>query len=224
MTNTRTDPTPDGTGPASAPFDPRPVLARAVALGGAVITAVRPDQLDQPTPCSEFDVRQLLGHLVIVLDRVALLGQGRDPFTTREPHVADTGWAGAWHAEAHRVQEAWSDPEVLERTFEMPWGVFSGSALLGTYTNEVTVHTWDLAAATGQRPTWDDEVVGVAFDAMRRALPAVGRRQSYDEAAAHMPEGRQVFAPPFDEAVPVPPEAALIDQLVAWNGRNPTWP
>ncbi|HAS12506.1 MAG TPA: TIGR03086 family protein, partial [Acidimicrobiaceae bacterium] len=47
-----------------APFgvdDPRHVFGRAVAVGTATVAAVRPDQLDGPTPCSEMDVRHLLG-------------------------------------------------------------------------------------------------------------------------------------------------------------------
>ena len=75
--------------------DPRPVLDRAIATGGSVIAGVRPDQLTAPTPCSEMDVRTMLGHLVAVLDRIAALGQGEDPFAVTETRVPDDDWSDA---------------------------------------------------------------------------------------------------------------------------------
>ncbi len=101
--------------PAPAPTriagdDPRALFARAVDLGGSVIDAVRPDQLSDPTPCPDFDVRGLLGHLVTVLERVAALGRGDDPFDLPpRAEVGDDGWAAAWRCAAHGVRTAWSD-------------------------------------------------------------------------------------------------------------------
>ena len=125
--------------------DPRAVFGRAVALGTSVIAAIRPDQLGDPTPCPEYDVGRLLGHLVTVLHRVAALGRGDDPF------AAPTGEAtlDAWTAAAHEVHGAWTDDAVLTRTMRLPWLEAPGAAMLTSYLNEVTVHTWDLAAATG---------------------------------------------------------------------------
>ena len=39
------------------------------------------------------------------------------------------------------------------------------------YTNEVTLHTWDLATATGQQPRWDPQVLQVSFDSIVPMLP-----------------------------------------------------
>ena len=58
-----------------SPTDPRSLFAGAVAAAGMAITAVTPEQLTLPTPCTDFDVRALLGHLLVVLDRVAILGE-----------------------------------------------------------------------------------------------------------------------------------------------------
>ncbi len=60
-------------------IDPRPILDRAIATGGAVIAGVGPDQLTAPTPCPEMDVRAMLSHLVGVLDRIAALGNDEIP-------------------------------------------------------------------------------------------------------------------------------------------------
>ncbi len=54
-------------------MDPRPILDRAIASGGVAIAGVRPEQLTDPTPCTEMNVRALLAHLIGVLDRVVLI-------------------------------------------------------------------------------------------------------------------------------------------------------
>jgi len=200
-------------------IDPRPILDRAIATGGSVIAGVRPDQLTAPTPCPEMDVRAMLGHLVAVLDRIAALGQGQDPFAVTETHAPDDGWSDAWTTSARRATQAWRDDAVLERPMTLPWITGSGAEILATYLSEVTVHTWDLATATGQRPDWDDTVVNVAF-AARHILPAENRRALFEEISAAM--GLDEVAIPFAEALPIPDDAPAIDRLVAWNGRDPS--
>jgi uncharacterized protein (TIGR03086 family) len=224
MTNDTTSPT----SPAAlvdAPFgasDPRAMFARAVALGGGVIGAVRPEQLGDPTPCTEYDVRALLDHMVMVLRRVAALGRGDDPFgpdVLGAPPVADDGWPQVWRDAASAVQAAWADDASLTRIVTLPWMQDTGAVALVAYLNEVTVHTWDLAAATGQRPAWDPEVLSLAFDGIR-FLPATGRPALFAEAKANMAPEFRNWSDPFADAVPVPEDAPLIDRLVAWNGRD----
>jgi uncharacterized protein (TIGR03086 family) len=199
-------------------LDPRPILDRAIATGGSVIAGIRPDQLTATTPCSEMDVRTMLGHLVGVLNRVAALGRGEDPFAVTETPVADDGWSDAWTASARGAAEAWRDDDVLAQPMTLPWIQGSGADVLASYFSELTVHTWDLAMATGQQPRWDDSVVDAAL-ASRDFLPAENRRALFEEISAAM--GLDEVAIPFAEAIPVPDDAPAIDRLVAWNGRNP---
>ncbi|MGI9644248.1 MAG: TIGR03086 family metal-binding protein [Ilumatobacteraceae bacterium] len=199
--------------------DPRPVLDRAIATGGSVVAGVRPDQLTAPTPCSEMDVRAMLGHLVAVLDRIAALGRGEDPLAVTETRVSDDGWSDAWTASAERAAEAWRDDDVLERPMALPWIQSSGAEVLASWFSELTVHTWDLATATGQQPDWDDSVVTTAL-ATGDMLPAENRRALFEEISAAM--GVDEVAIPFADAVPIPDDAPAIDRLVAWNGRDPS--
>ncbi len=199
-------------------IDPRPVLDRAITTGGTVIAGIQRDQLTAPTPCSEMDVRAMLGHLVGVLDRIAALGNDDDPFSVTEVHAPDDDWSDAWASAARRAADAWSDDAVLERPMALPWIQGSGAEVLASYFSELTVHTWDLATATGQQPSWDDTVVAAAFEA-RQILPAENRRALFEEISAAM--GLDQVAIPFAEAVPVPVTAPAIDRLVAWNGRDP---
>ena len=199
--------------------DPRPVLDRAIATGGVVIAGVRPEQLMDPTPCTDMNVRTLLAHLIAVLDRVAALGNGEDPFAVTETPVPDYRWPDVWRESGRRAADAWSDDVVLERPMALPWIEGSGAEVLASYFSELTVHTWDLATATGQQPDWDDTVVAAALEAARQILPAENRRALYEEVSAA--RGLDEVAVPFAEAVPIPDDARAIDRLVAWNGRHP---
>lgn len=198
--------------------DPRPILDRAIATCGAVIAGVRPDQLDSPTPCPEMNVRTMLGHLVGVLDRITAIGDDQDPFSVTETTAPDDQWADVWAASGQRAADAWRDDAALERPTALPWIQGSGAEVLTSYFSELTVHTWDLATATGQQPDWDDTVVTAALEA-RRILPAGNRRALFAEISAAM--GLDEVAMPFADAVPVPADASAIDRLVAWNGRDP---
>ena len=205
--------------------DPRPLFGRAVALGAEVIAAVPRDRFGDRTPCRDYSVRQLMGHMVDALRRVAILGRGEDPFGAPplDPATVHDGeWLTLWRLANHEVEHAWADAEVLTRTITLPWATLPGAAQLLTYTNEITVHTWDLAAATGQLPTWDDEVVQAALAAIRVVLPAGNREATFRAILESMPpETTQQFKMPFAEAVEIADDASPIDQLVAWNGREP---
>jgi uncharacterized protein (TIGR03086 family) len=226
MTDTTTRPTAAPTSPDDltvvplATGDPRLLFARAVATGTAVISAVPPGAMGDPTPCESFDVRRLLGHLVGVLDRVARLGRGEDPFAVGDAEAGDGEWVEAWAEAAHGVQRAWTDDAVLARPMALPWQQGTGADILTGYLNELTVHTWDLATATGQEPAWDEEVLNVVLS-LPIGLPAEGRRAVFERISAEM--GLPEVALPFADAVPVADDAPAIERVVAWNGRPPTW-
>ena len=201
--------------------DSRVLFGHGVAIAREVIAGVEPAQLTAPTPCTDYDVRELLGHLVHVLERVAVIGRGEDPFSVAPPEVpGDDGWVAAWDAAAARAREVWADDAVMARTIVLPWSQVSGSETLLGYLSEILVHTWDLATATGQPLEVPDEVVEAAFGAIRATLPGGERTEFFAEFAKSMPELGD-FTPPFADEVPTAADAPLLDRLVAWNGRRP---
>lgn len=203
--------------------DPRPLFATAVGIAEPVIAAVRPDQLDQPSPCVDFNVRELLDHLVFVLHRVAALGRGDEAFAAgsmADASVERTSWVADWRERAADVEAAWADDDRLRATIVLPWATMTGAETLATYVAEITTHTWDLAVATGQRPAWDDGVCRLALDTMRRELPMADRTPMWEAFRSTAPANFQ-FDAPFANAIAVGSDAALIDQLVAWTGRKP---
>lgn len=203
-------------------IDPRPAFAGSLALTRAAVAAVRPDQLANPTPCGTFSVAELLGHLLFALDRAARVGRNENPFAGPEHLEPDDGdWVGAWDRLEALAVAAWVDDATLTRPTPLPWAAESGALALRSYVAELIVHTWDLAQGTEQRPAWDDDIVALSLAVMRQILPAEGRREMFEAIRATMPEEARAMPDPYDAAVPVAADAALIDQLVAHVGRRP---
>ena len=197
------------TSPAPATIDPRPDFFTAARIACDTVAGVSPKRLADPTPCANFNVRALLGHLVGVLHRVASVGSGAVAVGQVPPatDVPDEGWGEAARAALREIEAAWSDVAVLDREMTLPFGTLPGAAALAAYTGEVSTHTWDIAVATGQSPAWDEAVLTRALRATQVKLPSAER-----------PPGV-----PFGNAVPVPDDAPVVDQLVAWQGRDPQW-
>lgn len=205
-----------------APDDPRAVFARAVTLTSTVIAAVRPEHLDRPTPCDDFDVAALLRHMAALLPRVAAIGRAEAIAGSAQADgdIAIHEWSARWLEGACEVEAVWADDAVLSQTVVLPWVTESGAEALAGYTNEVTVHTWDLATAIGVAPAWDHDVLEVSFGSISHGLPAVGRLEMFAKVMANVPAQFR-GDPPFADAVETAGDAPLIDRLVAWNGRHP---
>lgn len=213
---------PTGAADASTAADPRARLDAATATAIEVIRAVGADQHDLATPCEPMTVAQLAEHVVMALRRTTCAG-GDLPIDEWPVDAADVRageWADALDAARRDVAAAWADDALLERPTTLPWGVFPGAEVLDVYTNEMTMHTWDLAVATGQQPEWNSDVLAASLAVMHQQLPMADRTPIWKALFAQVPEGVAVEVP-FANAVNVAGDAPLIDRLVAWNGRRP---
>lgn len=205
------------------PADPRRIFAAALERAVAVVRGIRAEQLGGVTPCDELDVCGLIVHLVEVTQRIAALGDGRDPMALPGAPVG-LDLAGL-RAEVERgaaaAIAAFAPADRLDAMRSLPWVTMPGRAHLASYTNELTVHAWDLAVATGQAVVWDDEVVALADRAIRAAFPPV-RSTVFAALSVDQPE---LFAAghPWRDAVDPGDAGAPIDRLVAYNGRDPRW-
>ena len=167
-----------------------------------------PDQLGGPTPCPEFDVDGLVRHLAGAADRAVVAARWRPGARPRRVRRHARGRRGRGAGPRRwRRSPAWADDATLDQVIELPWATLPARVLLAIYLSEVSTHTWDLAVATGQQPAFDDAAIEIALATMRMGLPAEGREQT-----------------PFGEVQPVADDAPAIDRLVAWTGRNPSWP
>ncbi len=163
-----------------------------------VVRAIESDQLTNPTPCTEFDVRELVHHLLY-------WGPSLEAAARKEnvpPSDVDvTGWRDALLAQLTRTVEAWTPESAWEGDTSMGPARVVGEMIVG----EWVVHAWDLARATGQPLDLPEDLLA----------------HVYDGVAAGADQGREMGI--YGPAVPVPPDAPLFDRILGLTGRDPAW-
>ncbi|MFD0022271.1 TIGR03086 family metal-binding protein [Streptomyces sp. NPDC058382] len=194
-------------GPATAPPQDLAPAARRIA---ALLDAVDDTTLSGPTPCPGVTVGALLAHvdgLATAFRDAARKELG--PATDEPPEVAemvlDDGWRGTLPQALDEMVAAWRSPEAWQGmtragSVDLPGGI---AGLVGL--NELVLHGWDLARATGQ-PFGAEEA---HLHSTLALLADLGED----------PPAGSPFGPP----VPVPDDAPLLDRAVARSGRRPDW-
>lgn len=189
--------------------DYRPALTAAYAQASDVVSGVRADQLGAPTPCPDYNVAQLIDHLVGAARRTAALGRGEQVEVSEFPHVELADAPDQLRRAAREAQAAWADDARLGDTVTMPWGEsYTGQTIVEMYVAELATHAWDLARATGQLDRLEPELAETALGAARAML---------------RPEFRDAVGPgsPFGPEVAAPAQAGPWERLAAFMGRQP---
>ncbi|WP_326723945.1 TIGR03086 family metal-binding protein [Streptomyces sp. NBC_00243] len=186
-------------------------------LGPQALTVARlaagvtDEQLAGATPCPELAVHNMLGHLLGLA--AAFRDAGRKdlgPTTDTSPTAAvpdiEPGWREALPKVMDELAEAWRDPAAWTGETRAGGVSLPGAIAGAVAVDELVVHGWDLARATGQEYEPD----------------ATALRMSYEFllASAEDPtRGGGIFGP----VVPVPDEAPLLDRAIGLSGRDPGW-
>lgn len=173
--------------------------AKALEDTARIVEGVRPDRMDAPSPCDEWGVRHLLGHLTAGNLRWAKRAAGEAvQFGGSDEPIDDVT---RYRETATAVKDAWRQPGRLKETFKGPLGEAPGEMLVRQHITETVTHGWDVARATDQQPNFDPEVVAAALDFARTNMP---------------PERPAAFGPPNE-----PPQGASeVDRLAAFMGRR----
>ncbi|HZD96601.1 MAG TPA: TIGR03086 family metal-binding protein, partial [Micromonosporaceae bacterium] len=190
--------------------DPRPTLGRALDQAGMVVAHVTPDQAGHPTPCQSWDVNALANHLINGLDRFRSTVMGEQVDWGAPLPDIDGEWASVFHDRADALMAAWAEVPDIDAKRPSPMGELSMSFIAGQQIAEIAQHTWDLAAATGQRDTLDDTIAGEALAWTRGALSPEFR-------------GPEASGNAFGDERPVAADAPVCDQLAAFFGRDPAF-
>ncbi|MGC5035837.1 TIGR03086 family metal-binding protein [Streptomyces sp. DT190] len=171
---------------------------------------VTDEQLEDPTPCPRYAVRHLLGHLAGLA--VAFRDAGRKDLgvtTDTSPDAALPDLAPGWREELPEVlaelAEAWRDPAAWTGMTRAGGVDLPGEVAGLVATDELVVHGWDLARATGRPYAPDPAALRVCHDFLAASVDDPGRGE--------------IFGP----VVPVGPEAPLLDRTVGLSGRDPGW-
>ena len=154
---------------------------------GTLITGTRPDQLDAPTPCSEWAVRDLISHLMAGSHVFGtMLAGGEAELPERPPALPEGDLATAWNDARSAFMEGLDSPGATERDLPMPGGRLPALVLVDVLKFDVLVHCHELARATGQQFDPPDDVVEEAYQIALGAADA----SPIDSLAAFC--GRQV--------------------------------
>jgi uncharacterized protein (TIGR03086 family) len=185
----------------------RPVLADLADVAQMVTERQR----SLPTPCTEYDVAALTGHVVGWLENFAAGFASADGTC---PSSDVSGVDVATNAAADRVRAASRTLDVAVRNgaADRPLtiaaqGGMPGEMALSMILGEYLVHGWDLARATGQ--SWSP--APEAADAARQFLAGMVTPEYRG------PDGM------FAHEVAVPEAAPALDRLVGFAGRDPGW-
>jgi uncharacterized protein (TIGR03086 family) len=177
---------------------------RALDQTGRIVDNIQPNQLSSPTPCSEWDVRTLLAHMVGGNWNSAARAEGKASQADESGDLLGDNPAAAYRQSAEAAKRAWSEPGRLDQLYEMPMGTLPGQAVISIRLLETVAHGWDLARGTGQVPAYDDDVVQAALGVAQANL------------GGERPPGF-----PFAPAVETAGDLLAIDRLAAFLGRQP---
>ena len=114
-----------------------------------VVGRVRPEDLDKPTPCPDWDVRALLAHFGGVVVNMGRGAAGEGLLAPDDAFPVGDDLAGRFRAEAERTLAAWK-AHGLEGQVDVGAGPMPASVAISVNLVDTSTHTWDLARATGQ--------------------------------------------------------------------------
>ncbi|MFD5437875.1 TIGR03086 family metal-binding protein [Kitasatospora sp. NPDC127067] len=186
--------------------DARPQYLTALDQLEKLFATITPADLDRPTPCTEFTLRQLLNHVVGGIHRFAYMGEGgrAEDVVAAVEDPSDEGWPAALGRARARVTAAWADDTKLGRPTVAPWGEVPGAAAVAGYLMELVTHSGDIAASLGNGFALDDDLARTALAVAEFVLPAEQR----------------VPGVPFAAVRPVAEDADVHTRLAAWMGRT----
>ncbi|WP_433682914.1 TIGR03086 family metal-binding protein [Nocardia sp. CA-119907] len=157
----------------------RDVLATSYRALTEVVAGTRDDQWQLSTPCSEWDVTQVIQHAAG--DQLAFaraLGIGNGPaYNPFAPSGALEGTAAALVRDAiEQTEAAWATVTDETETVPtpLPHGALPTPVAAVMCALDAAVHAWDIAIATGQASPLNDELAGHLLTAARTLNPAPG--------------------------------------------------
>lgn len=179
-----------------------------------LVARVSDDEMGRPTPCPAYT----LGDLVEHVGGLALAFRAAAEKDTASPYVNHTP-----SGDASRLGEGWreripADLAALARAWGGP-GAWTGMTRIAsqdapaemvgiTAADELVVHGWDVARATGQPYAPEPELLDAAHDFLAMF------------ASPDAPAGPEV---PFGPSREVPGDAPALDRVLALAGRDPAW-
>ena len=179
-----------------------------------LVARVTDDELGNSTPCPAYTVGDLVEHVGgLALAFTAAANKDSNEYNDREPPPGNADRLGDdWRTRIPRdlatLAQAWRQPQAWTGMTRIA-GSDTPSPIVGlSAADELVVHGWDVARATGQ-----------PYDPEPAVLQAA---QSFLAmfASPNAPAGPEV---PFGPSRTVPDDVPLLDRVLALAGRDPGW-
>ncbi|WP_323959177.1 TIGR03086 family protein [Arthrobacter sp. JZ12] len=192
-------------------MDNRVELGPAAARLAALVQGVRDEQLAGKTPCEEYSVEVLLQHIDGLSQAFTAAAQKNlGPLTAAptgsKPPALEAGWRLRIQAQLEAMARAWESPEAWEGMTQAGGIDLPGSVAGLVAADELAIHGWDLARATGQPFEVDAGALGAAT--------------WFVEEMSQPGQSREGL---FGPALPVPEGATDLERVIALSGRDPRW-
>ena len=180
---------------------------------GELVRGVPDGMLGAATPC-DCSVGELLDHIQSFATAFrAAAEKARDPSTANPAPRPDAGRLGSdWSRRIpellSRLAEAWGEQSAWEGTTRIGGLEMPGEAAGIVALDEVVLHSWDLAVATGQTYEPPPELIDPLMPFLE-----------------HMAEPAMTAARDglFGPVVPVDEDAPPLDRVLGLAGRRPGW-
>jgi uncharacterized protein (TIGR03086 family) len=185
-------------GPDSRPTDELASAEDTLGVLQQVLHTVATDDMSRQTPCTQFNVAQLTDHL---LDSITAIGGmvGAEIPKADESDPAEQRVVSA----ARPALDAWHR-RGLDGSVPFGKGEMPAKGACGILSVEFLVHAWDYARALGHDVEAPQPLAEYVLGLAREIIK---------------PEFRSRAG--FDDPVAVTKDAAALDRLVAFTGRDP---
>lgn len=157
-------------------MEPLDAMTAATATFAAVLDQVRPDQLERPTPCDEWNVRELLGHVIVGDDIAVALLDGAGPDEARAL------WGQEFGDGVVELCRTSIDGQLTRMAAVEDWGTtvhhiigdVPASQLLQMRTGDLALHAWDLATAIGVEADIPEELATQIYGTLAPMADVIG--------------------------------------------------
>ncbi|MFE2046401.1 TIGR03086 family metal-binding protein [Streptomyces sp. NPDC059477] len=183
---------------------PVTAFTEVVDTVACLVEAVQEQQRSASTPCTEWNVQQLIDHLVAGQRAFAVVMGAELPVAVPDADAAPEPLKDTFRTSAAALVSAFETPGALERMVQAPIGEVPGAVALHLQTVEHLVHGWDLARSIGQKALFDDTTVEREIEFARGLLE-------------QLPSGPGAPFAPYRNA---PEDAPALDRLAALLGRD----
>ncbi len=140
---------------------------RALAATRVIVAGIGDDQWALPTPCAEWNVRELVNHIVSGNFWAAELGTAKtiaDVGDRLDGDVLGDDPVATYDTAAAAASAAFSAPGAMEAPCAVSYGPVPGEIYAGHRYIDVLIHGWDIAVATGQDTHIDPELVETCWE------------------------------------------------------------